>query len=435
MNDIHSASILKDVFILSILDGLHIIHLATKEANLTSNQILHKCGLIQLFFVVTTETLINGFQMLEMVQDTMHHKQKQTQRDVARPSGLDTDDQQDAYDKHEQQCNKTNQATFFQLTGHKECFKLGTRPNTIMKKSTGNEEKCFNQLISDELSSFVPRLLRKVIQDGNQYLEMQDLLAGFRNAAVMDVKMGCRTYREEELDSALREAKLRHDMYEKMIEIDQNEPTADEKKLKAITKPRYMIWRESVSSTASLGFRIEGMRLKDGSVDKEFKTIKDEEQVAKAFMRYAASMKIRMKYLKRLHDLKQALMKSRFFLTHELIGSSLLFVHSDEDANIWLIDFAKTHSLPTGVNVTHSATWNLGNHEDGYLIGIDNLIRIFESIISRASDRISAGQQFIQQKAPEDIAKHNSSTRGRVKLNGSDAGLKEITRFLPKLKT
>lgn len=382
-----------------------------------------------------------------MVQRTMYHKQQPAQaRDLAIPSGHNMDGQQFDNQHEEQQqqqerCNQSPQDAFFQLTGHKECFKKGTQPNTIMKKSTGNEKECFDQLMQDELKPFVPRILRTITQDAHSYLEMQDLLAGFKNAAVMDVKMGCRTYKEDELDSALREAKLRHDMYEKMIEIDQNEPTPDERKAKAITKPRYMIWRETVSSTASLSFRIEGMRLKDGSVDKEFKTIKDEEQVAKAFMRYATSNRIRMKYLQRLYDLKHALMRSRFFLTHELIGSSLLFVHSDDDASIWLIDFAKTHTLPRGINVTHRRIWELGNHEDGYLMGIDNLIRIFESIIStRTNDRIPAAKQIVQQqkqKTPEDIAKHHSPTakaRG-VKFNGSNVGLKEITRFLPKLKT
>lgn len=338
--------------------------------------------------------------MLDMVQHTMLHEQRPPKRDLAQPCGRQIVDQQNLADQQsepdmpQQQCE---QHAFFQLTGHRECFKLGTRPGTIMKKSTGNEEKCFNELANDALSPFVPRVLRTVKQDGNSYLEMQDLLAGFKSGAVMDIKMGCRTYREEELDTALREFKLRHDMYDKMIEVDQNEPTAEEKRLKAITKPRYMIWRETVSSTASLSFRIEGMRLKDGSIDKEFKTTKDEEKIAKAFMRYATSSEIRVKYLHRLYDLRRALMQSNFFRTHELIGSSLLFVHSDNDASIWLIDFAKTHPLPGSIDVTHRKIWELGNHEDGYLIGVDNLIRIFESIISRTNDRIPARQQIIQQ--------------------------------------
>jgi len=45
-----------------------------------------------------------------------------------------------------------------------------------------------------------------------------------------------------------------------------------------------------------------------------------------------------------------------------------------------MIDFAKTYPLPDGLVITHNDEWKVGNHEDGYLIGVDSLIRIFESI-------------------------------------------------------
>lgn len=320
-----------------------------------------------------------------MVQNAMHQRSKLNSKMKSISSIDNAPVRKETADQSAQQ--QQEQRAFFQLAGHKECFKLGTRTNTILKKSTGNEERCFKDLLSDSLSKFVPNLIRTIEIDGQNYLEMEDLLSKFENASVMDVKMGLRTYREEEIHMAAKEVKLRHDMYEKMIETDANEPTEEEKKLKAITKPRYMIWRETISSTSSLGFRIEGMRFKDGSVDKEFKTMKHEEQIIEAMARYVRSNKIRLKYLKRLHDLKKALMESKFFSTHEVIGSSLLFVHDDDDANIWLIDFAKTDKLPENTMVTHRRNWELGNHEDGYLVGIDNLTRIFEELISRTSEK------------------------------------------------
>lgn len=89
------------------------------------------------------------------------------------------------------------------------------------------------------------------------YLQLQDLLSDFCEPCVMDCKIGVRTYLEEELSKAKEKPKLRKDMYEKMIQIDPSAPTEDEHRAKGVTKPRYMVWRETISSTATLGFRIE----------------------------------------------------------------------------------------------------------------------------------------------------------------------------------
>lgn len=64
----------------------------------------------------------------------------------------------------------------------------------------------------------------------------------------------------------------------------------------------------------------------------------------------------------------------------QFIGSSLLFVHDHNLASVWLIDFAKTVPVPAGITITHRDPWEVGNHEDGYLIGIANLISIFEDL-------------------------------------------------------
>lgn len=64
-----------------------------------------------------------------------------------------------------------------------------------------------------------------------------------------------------------------------------------------------------------------------------------------------------------------------------MIGSSLLFVHDRYYANVWLIDFAKTIALPDEIKIDHNSKWKVGNHEDGYMIGVTNLIKIFMSML------------------------------------------------------
>ena len=46
-----------------------------------------------------------------------------------------------------------------------------------------------------------------------------------------------------------------------MIAIDPSAPTEQENEEKKILKSRYMIWRESLSSTEELGFRIEAIKV------------------------------------------------------------------------------------------------------------------------------------------------------------------------------
>jgi 1D-myo-inositol-triphosphate 3-kinase len=47
-----------------------------------------------------------------------------------------------------------------------------------------------------------------------------------------------------------------------------------------------------------------------------------------------------------------------------------------------MIDFGKTRRLPDGIQITHDTPWQRHSHEDGYLIGLDHLIRMFEQMMS-----------------------------------------------------
>ena len=60
----------------------------------------------------------------------------------------------------------------------------------------------------------------------------------------------------------------------------------------------------------------------------------------------------------------------------QLIGSSLLIMHDKHNkGNVWMIDFAKTLRVE-GMTLNHRSPWVVGNHEDGYLQGLDNLYEV-----------------------------------------------------------
>ncbi|XP_059479878.1 inositol-trisphosphate 3-kinase B isoform X2 [Neocloeon triangulifer] len=280
------------------------------------------------------------------------------------------------------QTYKKKRYLWIQLAGHQGNFKAGPEQGTILKKLCPKEELCFQALMRDVLRPYVPEYKGHfTADDGEQYLQLQDLLGDFTSPCVMDCKIGVRTYLEDELAKAKEKPKLRRDMYDKMIQIDSQAPTDEEHRLKGVTKPRYMVWRETISSTATLGFRIEGIRQADGRSSKDFKTTKAREQVADAFREFTAGYPHAIpKYIQRLKAIRATLEVSEFFAGHEVIGSSLLFVHDATNANVWLIDFAKTTRLPSGLAIDHASRWVVGNHEDGYLVGVNNLLSIFKQV-------------------------------------------------------
>eukprot|EP00096_Caligus_rogercresseyi_P009110 TRINITY_DN3035_c0_g1_i1.p1 TRINITY_DN3035_c0_g1~~TRINITY_DN3035_c0_g1_i1.p1 ORF type:complete len:548 (-),score=153.11 TRINITY_DN3035_c0_g1_i1:99-1742(-) len=313
------------------------------------------------------------------------------------------------------QTYKNRKYQWVQLAGHSGNFKAGKSQGTVLKKLCVQESQCYEKFLHDSLRDFVPEFRGLLtLADDEKFIQLQDCLSSFKCPSIMDCKIGVRTYLEEELAKAKEKPKLRKDMYEKMIAVDTSAPTEEEHRLKGVTKPRYMVWRETISSTATLGFRIEGVKKADGTSKKDFKTTKNREQVSEAFRNFIASSASTAKlYLERLKKIRQALDKSEFFKSHELIGSSLLFVHDEEKASIWMIDFGKTVQIPESLSIDHKSPWEVGNHEDGYLIGMDNLIDIFESLATTPSGDLqsssplnaSCSSSSPSTASPEDISK------------------------------
>ena len=122
---------------------------------------------------------------------------------------------------------------------------------TVLKKYNPSEVVCYELLMRDPLRSVVPRYYGVTSVEEDQYTEMQCCLHTFTAPNICDVKMGVRTFLEGETSVT----KPRNDLYLKMVKEDPEAPTMTEKAEKAITKFRYLDWRDRVSSTRSLGFR------------------------------------------------------------------------------------------------------------------------------------------------------------------------------------
>ncbi|KAI4874359.1 hypothetical protein NFI96_022217 [Prochilodus magdalenae] len=269
-----------------------------------------------------------------------------------------------------------------QLAGHAGSFQAG-EDGKLLKQFCECEQQCLQKLMGDSLRPFVPGYYGVVQRDDHDYNLMDDLLADFDSPSIMDCKMGSRTYLEEELVKARERPKLRKDMYEKMVAVDPDAPSPEERAQQGVLKPRYMQWRETLSSTATLGFRIEGIKKADGTCNTNFKKTKHREQVMKALQDFVdGNMQILRTYLLRLKELRGVLETSEFFRTHEVVGSSLLFVHdASGQARVWMIDFGKTVPLPPHQTLDHRTPWVEGNREDGYLWGLDNLIEILVGML------------------------------------------------------
>ncbi|XP_058799104.1 inositol-trisphosphate 3-kinase homolog [Phymastichus coffea] len=276
---------------------------------------------------------------------------------------------------------KNRLKSWFQLSGHKDSF-APAGPGTVWKRRTGgaeNTERMVYEALSKDqaLKDCIPRYYREVEYRGETFIELQDLLFGFNEPHVMDIKLGTRTF----LESEVSKTTARPDLYQKMIAVDPNAPTVEEHEQRAVTKLRYMQFREQQSSTCSHGFRIEAMKLPSIPPITDLKTVKDHKHVLETMRRFLKGKpEMKDQLLDRLRELRLKVEQSEYFQTHEVIGSSIFMIYDDRKVGVWLIDFAKTCQVPAGCKLTHRRDWQQGNHEEGFLLGLDNLIATLEEV-------------------------------------------------------
>lgn len=140
-----------------------------------------------------------------------------------------------------------------------------------------------------------------------------------------------------------------------MIAVDPNAPTAEENAARAVTKLRYMQFREEQSSTSTLGFRIEAMKvggrfytnrrlelLSDALLTKLFplqfrgskpvtdlKKVKSTQEVNDTLSLFLGNREdIRQRLVTRLIEIRAKLEQSQYFKTHEVSHPPLTPYHN-----------------------------------------------------------------------------------------------------------
>jgi len=248
----------------------------------------------------------------------------------------------------------------------------------------------------EPLKKFIPEFVGETILDGEKFLRLRNVSSSFRAPYVMDCKIGTRTFLEKETYIT----KPREDLFKRASTHYAHLLTEEEKEICSITKYRWMNIHDECSTTQGLGFRIDGVAGKRRIEKTRLAQLMTREDVVDLFLQEflprVTESSFRPEFtrraivrtlVKKLKEFRTSLEESALLQNLEVIGSSLLVVaDGDGRCGIYLIDFAKTNPLPNDVRITHRNPWVLGNHEDGILIGVDNLVSVIEEVEQRVCE-------------------------------------------------
>jgi 1D-myo-inositol-triphosphate 3-kinase len=209
----------------------------------------------------------------------------------------------------------------------------------------------------------------------------------------MGLVMGNRTIVPADFDAA--NAVSRPDLLAKILEIDPSAPSAIERAAGGVTQQRYLRFLDEQTSTASLGFRVDAAKtMINGSLQplplpegRTLATLRSEADVAHAlgtFLQRDAALAEAM--VVKLESFTAALERSTWFAKHTVLRSSLLLIYDDDGRHdslkLRITTLGVSYELPWGARNSHVSPWDgsPGCHEDGFLLGVQSLLRIMKRI-------------------------------------------------------
>jgi len=185
-------------------------------------------------------------------------------------------------------------------------------------------------------------------------------------------------------------------------EVDPALATEAERAAGGVTPHSYLNSLDDLSSTSTLGFRIDaGRTVVDNHLaplplpaGTTFATLKAEDDVVSAFstfFQHDAALAAAM--LVKVQTVLAALERSPFFERHVFLRTRLLFVYDDEARTtrleLKMMNFAFSYELPADApDLNHTDQWDgtSESHADGYLTGM----RSVERVIKRVCDNLAA---------------------------------------------
>jgi len=281
------------------------------------------------------------------------------------------------------------------VAGHASNFCRCETSGRLLKVSCLEEQRVYEDMTrTDSLPGLRPAYYGTVELEKDEegaviHMQLSDLTAGFdtKTLAVADIKMGRITFNPATAD----DTKPRPDLFNKLKLVNGGLESLCPglQAAKAVTKRCYMGARDRSSTSASLGFRLDG--LKPAHMDKPFTkgdlvNIDSQEKVQHSLGQFFEGREsVLDATVKCLHEMEKQLRDDSFFCSHALYGSSLLVMHdANGGAGVFMIDFANTVAMEAPVShMSESMEEACRTGDDGYLSGLINLRSQLECILTR----------------------------------------------------